>query len=114
MAEDPEQVLPQQRVAAVRDVVEVDAEPGGRAPGRRSASVSGGSAKISANDTARNAKQNSGMRLIDMPGARTLKIVTMKLTAAAVDDDAVEDQPEAVEVDVRAGAELRVGAAARS
>ena len=63
--------------------------------------MSAGSAKTSANDVARIAQQKSGMRLSDMPGARSLKIVTMKLIAAAVVDDAEEDQPERVEVDVR-------------
>ena len=48
------------------------------------ATFSGGSAKINANDTARNAKQNSGIRFSDIPGARILKIVTMKLIDAAV------------------------------
>ena len=48
------------------------------------ATLSDGSANSSANATARNAKQNSGIRFSDIPGARILKIVTMKLIEAAV------------------------------
>jgi hypothetical protein len=49
-------------------------------------SVSAGSANTSAKETARNAYANSGIRLSDMPGARSLKIVTMKLIDATVDE----------------------------
>ena len=102
MAEDPEEVLPEQRVAARARRRRSGSRAGAAARGRRSRRVSAGSANRSANATARIAKQKSGMRFSDMPGARSLKIVTMKLIAAAVDDDAVENQSERVEVDVRA------------
>ena len=46
--------------------------------------VSAGSAKISESETASIAKTNSGIRLNDIPGARSLKMVTMKLSAPAV------------------------------
>ncbi len=48
------------------------------------ATVSGGKAKIIAQDVTRIAQQNSGMRLKDIPGARNLRIVTIKFTAPAV------------------------------
>ena len=51
--------------------------------------------KTSAKATARNAKQNSGIRLIDIPGARSLKIVTMRLIAVAVDERPVKMSPRA-------------------
>src|SRR5579871_1408007 len=47
--------------------------------------VSGGMANKTANDVTRIAQMNSGIRLIDMPGARILKIETMKFAAPAVD-----------------------------
>src|SRR5436190_23793998 len=48
------------------------------------AAESAGSAKITENDVATIAQQKSGSRLSDIPGARNLKIVTMKLTAPTV------------------------------
>ena len=45
--------------------------------------VSGGSAKISENDVARIAKQKSGIRFSDIPGARSLKIVTTQVDRAS-------------------------------
>ena len=45
---------------------------------------SAGNAKTIAKETTRIAQQKRGSRLTDMPGARSLKIVTMKLTAPAV------------------------------
>ena len=47
--------------------------------------VSTGSANRRPNDAARNAKQKSGIRLSDIPGARDLKIVTMNWAAVSVD-----------------------------
>ena len=44
-----------------------------------------GSANSSPNDAARNAKQKSGSRLNDIPGARDLKIVTMNWPAVSVE-----------------------------
>ena len=38
------------------------------------------------NDVASTAQQNSGIRLIDMPGARSLKIVVMKFAAPTVEE----------------------------
>ena len=43
------------------------------------AAVSEGRANTTANDVARMLHTYSGMRAIDIPGARSLKIVTMKL-----------------------------------
>ena len=48
--------------------------------------VSAGSAKISDRAAASIAKQKSGMRFHDMPGASSLKIVTMMLSAPTVDE----------------------------
>ena len=53
---------------------------------RIESAVSEGSANRSPNEAARNAKQKSGIRLIDIPGARSFRIVTMKFPA--VSDDA--------------------------
>ena len=57
------------------------------------ATDSEGSANSSENDTARNAKQNSGIRLNDIPGARSLKMVTMMLIAAAVEEIPLKIRP---------------------
>ena len=46
--------------------------------------MSEGIAKTIENDVARIAQQKSGIRSSDIPGARSLKIVTMKLIAPAV------------------------------
>jgi hypothetical protein len=46
--------------------------------------VSAGSAKISESDVARIAKQKSGSRLNDIPGARFLKMVTTRFAAPIV------------------------------
>ena len=54
VAEDPEQVLPQQRVAALRDVEEVEAELAVELE-QDEREVSAGSANSSAKETARNA-----------------------------------------------------------
>jgi hypothetical protein len=57
--------------------------------------VSEGSAKMSEKDTASIAKTNSGMRLKDIPGARSLKLVTIRLIAPAVDDMLLKIRPSA-------------------
>ena len=59
------------------------------------ATVSEGSAKMTANDVASTAQQKSGMRLIDIPGARSLKIVTMKFAAPAVVEIVMKISPSA-------------------
>ena len=95
VAEDPEQVLPEQRVAAVRDVEEVEAELAlelEEDAGRASAAAARTAARTT---TASIAKQKSGIRFSDMPGARSLKIVTMKLIAAAVDEMPLKIRPSA-------------------
>ena len=65
--------------------------------------MSGGSAKSSANATARIAKQKSGIRFSDMPGARSLKIVVMKLIAAAVEARPFRISPSAKTSTLRPG-----------
>ena len=57
--------------------------------------VSAGRANTTANDTARKAKQNSGMRFSDIPGARIRKIVAMKLAADAVVEMVLKIRPSA-------------------
>ena len=84
VAEDPEQVLPEQRIAAVRDVEEVEAALALRARAAGSRRSARGSRRRSTSDVASTAQQKSGIRLIDIPGARSLTIVTMKLIAPAV------------------------------
>ena len=46
--------------------------------------MSAGSAKTTERDVASTAQQKSGIRLSDIPGARSRAIVTMKLIAPAV------------------------------
>ena len=46
--------------------------------------MSAGIANTIANDVPSTAQQKSGIRLIDIPGARSFAIVTMKLIAPAV------------------------------
>ena len=108
MAEDPEEVLPQQRDrrrAAASKKCEAE-----QAVELEEACSRGGQRRQREHDrrtTSRAiAQQKSGIRLIDIPGARSLKIVTMKLIAPTVVEIAEEDQPEAVEVDVRPAVEL--------
>ena len=72
--------------------------------------MSAGRAKTTESDVARTAQQKSGMRLIDMPGARSRAMVTMKLMAPAVVEIGEHDQPEPVEVEVRARAGVESGA----
>jgi hypothetical protein len=48
--------------------------------------VIGGKASAIRNCTTRVIHTNTGMRIIDMPGARILRIVTMKLTADITDE----------------------------
>ena len=63
MAEEPEQVLPEQRVAALGLVEEVRADQAVEDAGRCSASMTAGIAKMTMNDTTSIAQTNSGMRL---------------------------------------------------
>jgi hypothetical protein len=46
--------------------------------------VRDGRANTTANEVARMAQQNRGIRTMDIPGARSLKMVTMKFTAPTV------------------------------
>ena len=57
--------------------------------------VNAGSAKTSESDAASIAKQKSGMRFHDMPGARSLKIVTIRLSAPSVDAMPLKISPSA-------------------
>ena len=100
--EDPEEVLPEQRVAAARRRRRSGSRAWRCSSRKTQSTVSGGSAKSSANATARIAKQKSGIRFSDMPGARSLKIVDDEVDRGRGRRDAVEDQPERVEVDVAA------------
>ena len=83
MPEEPEQVLPQQRVAALGRIEEVRADQPVDDRACVLASITAGIAKMIMNAVTSIAQTNSGMRLSDMPGARSLKIVVMMLTAAA-------------------------------
>ena len=79
MAEEPEQVLPQQRVAALGRVEEMRADQPVEDQEACSATITAGIAKMIMNDVTSIAQTNSGMRLSVMPGARSLKMVTMML-----------------------------------
>ena len=57
--------------------------------------VSGGSANSRPNEAARNAKQKSGIRFSDIPGARDLRIVTMNWPAVSVDEIPLKMIPSA-------------------
>jgi hypothetical protein len=81
MAEQPEHVLPQDRVPALQRVEEVAAEadvehqlPQGDADDRHRE-------QHQERDVTRVIQVNTGIRMSVMPGARMLRIVTMKLTA---------------------------------
>ena len=80
MLEEPEQLLPQQRVAAERDREEL-------APSFDSmtsivqATTSGGIAKTIITQAISTAHAMSGMRCSAMPGARRQRIVVMRTTA---------------------------------
>ena len=83
VAEEPEQVLPEQRVAALGGVEEMRADEPVEDRGSVLASITAGIAKMIMNDVTSIAQTKSGMRLSDMPGARCLKTVTMISTATA-------------------------------
>ena len=71
-------------------------KPSFRCSSRKTRSaVNDGSAKISEKETARMAKTKSGMRLNDMPGERSLKMVTMKFSAPAVVEMLLKIKPSA-------------------
>ena len=65
--------------------------------------VIAGTAKITMNENTSIDHTNIGMRLNVMPGARILKIVTMKLIAPAVVEIPTKMIDETPEVDVDAG-----------
>ena len=76
MAEEPEQVLPQQRVAAVLDVEEVGADE----PIEDEAvlaSITAGMAKSTMNDVTTCAHTKIGIRFSVIPGARSLNTVVI-------------------------------------
>ncbi len=95
VAEDPEEVLPEQRRRRRARRRRSGSRRCAASSRKTRSTVSDGSAKSSRSDAARIAKQKSGIRFSDIPGARSLKIVTMKLAAASVDEIAVEDQRRA-------------------
>ena len=85
-------MLPEQRVAAVRPVEEVEAEAALELEedvrrGQR------GEREDEREDCARIPQQKSGIRFSDIPGARSLKIVTMKLIAPTVDEIVRKSSP---------------------
>ena len=51
--------------------------------------MTAGIAKMTMKDVTSCAHTNSGIRLIDIPGARILKVVTISCTATASDDTSV-------------------------
>ena len=57
--------------------------------------LSAGRAKTSAKETARKAKQKSGIRFSDMPGARSLNTLTITLIAPAVVEMPTKSSPSA-------------------
>ena len=73
MAEEPEQVLPEQRVAALGRVEEVRADEAVDDAARCCASITAGIAKMIMNDVTSIAQTNSGMRLSVMPGRAQLE-----------------------------------------
>ena len=79
MAEEPEQVLPQQRVAALGRVEEVRADQPVDDQEACCAIITAGMAKMIMKEVTSIAQTKSGMRLSDMPGARCLRTVTIDL-----------------------------------
>ena len=82
VAEEPEDVLPEQRVAPLRRIEEVRVDPAPVGREHRAAERDAGMAKRIMKDDAIWAQTNTGMRLSDIPGARSLKTVTMMLDGA--------------------------------
>src|SRR3546814_10915969 len=85
MAEEPEQVLVEHRIAAARRIEEIRAEV---AVGQEHRDRAGqaGSASSSRNAVNRTDQTNSGILWSVMPGARMLKMVVMKLIAPRIDE----------------------------
>ena len=83
MAEEPEQVLPEQRVAALGRVEEMRADAGGRESAQVLASITAGIAKMIMNDVTSCAQTNSGMRLQRHARARAC----LKMVVDDVDGD---------------------------
>ena len=114
MAEEPEQVLPQQRVAALGRVEELRADQPVGDQERCCASITDGMANRIMNDVTSIAQTNSGMRLSVMPGARSLKTVAMIWIGAEQRRHLGEGDQLRPEVGALAGAVLRARRAARS
>ena len=110
MAEDPEQVLVQQRIAAGRGVEEVRVEVAVHED-LISAAVSGGIANSVRNAITSIIHTNTGIRIIVMPGARMLSAVTMKLTAVATEPMPSMIRPTAQKSAPRPGQEARATSA---
>ena len=103
MAPEPEQVLVQQRAAAARRARRTRCRRGGRARAAPAAIVTAGTAKITMNENTSIDHTKIGMRLNVIPGARNLKMVTMKFTAPTVVEMPTKMIAEPPEVDVDAG-----------
>ena len=85
MAEQPEQVLVEQRIAAGGGVEERSSPKLRSKNTMISATVTIGIANSVRNATTSIIHTNTGMRMSVMPGARMFRIVTMKLIADVVD-----------------------------
>ena len=99
MAEDPEQVLPQQRVGAGGDGEERGVELALERCSSTSATVITGMANSSRNWITRIIHVNTGMRISDMPLVRMLRAVTIRLMAPVWRGDAGDQQAERPDVD---------------
>ena len=114
VAEDPEEVLPEQRVAALRRIEEVEAELPLELEHDVRCRQRGQREQHRERRRRGSPTQNSGIRLSDIPGARSLKIVTMKFDRPDRRRDRQEDEPEVVEVGVRGPGRTACRRAARS
>ena len=114
VAEDPEEVLPEQRLAAVRRRRRSGSRACAAARGRRRSTVSGGSAKISAKRRREDREAEERHAVQRHAGRAQLEDRDDEVDRADRRGDAVEDQPERVEVDVAARGRTASARAARS
>ncbi len=89
VSEEPEQVLPEQRVASQVRVEEVGVEQPGPASAGWCAMTTDGMAKMTMKEVTSMAHTNTGIRFSDMPGARNLKMVTINSVAAISEEISV-------------------------
>ena len=89
MPKEPEEVLPEEDITPLCRIEEVRADQPVQGSNRL-VIITAGMAKITIKDVTSIDHTYSGRRLSDMPGARSLKIVTMSSTEAASAESSVK------------------------